>query len=473
MAAPKQTERRRRSKGGTQNQLGQVMGAKGAQTRQRLLAATEELLKTTSLRDLAVTQIVRGAQTSVATFYVYFNDVSEAVLALISEHTQSPPSLLALFADPWPDDEAYDRANEFVAAYIENWRSKASLFRVRNLASDEGDWRFSEVRISAVSPLINAVGERIAARQRAGELPADLHPSSAAGALLAMIERIAVLPLSLPSQLGVTRRHLIEAAVFFAVLLLGGAPMGGASSNSPRTEIAAGSPPLEPAPLWRKGAVVKARARGAAGWVNQHGQAMGEKGVRTRRRLLDATEHLLRTKPIMDVGVADIAKEAAASPATFYLYFPDVSEAVLALVAELTQSTPQLMLLAAASGRAQSDEKAQEFVHSYIAHWRSHGPLFRVRNLAADEGDERFNRVRSAAIGPLTELVSAQVAECQARGRLPASLHPVAATGAVLAMIERLAVTPNIVPSGAVNLQTLSRACGFMLAALTQGVRDG
>jgi len=40
---------------------------------------------------------VRRADTSTATFYVYFNDVSAAVLALIGELTQSPPGLLSLF----------------------------------------------------------------------------------------------------------------------------------------------------------------------------------------------------------------------------------------------------------------------------------------------------------------------------------------------------------------------------------------
>lgn len=463
MAGPK----RKQQPVGAQNQLGQMIGAKGAHTRQRLLVATHEQLKTTSLRDLRVTQIVRSAQTSAATFYVYFNDVSEAVLALIGEHTQSPPSLLALFDDPWQEHEAYDRANEFVAAYIENWRMNASLFRVRNLASDEGDWRFSEVRISAVSPLIQAIAARIEERRGAGGLPLNLHPASAAGALLAMIERVAVVPLSLSSQAGVTRRRLVEAAVFFTVLLLGGVPAEGVLTSG-RAESAIGDPALQSAPIWRQSAPSKSRPR-AGGWINQHGQAMGEKGVRTRRRMLEATDHLLRTKPLLELSVADIAKEANASPATFYLYFPDVSEAVLALVAELTQSTPQLMFLAAASGRAVDDEKAQEFVQSYIAYWRSHGPLFRVRNLAADEGDERFNKVRSAAISPLLNVITDQVAECQAKGRLPAGLHPLTAAGTLLAMIERLAVTPNIVPSGDVNLQTLSRACGYMLWVLTQG----
>ena len=62
------------------NQSGQAMGAKGLKTRLRLIEATDELLKTKSLRDLTVSDITRLANTSASTFYLYFTDVPEAVL---------------------------------------------------------------------------------------------------------------------------------------------------------------------------------------------------------------------------------------------------------------------------------------------------------------------------------------------------------------------------------------------------------
>jgi AcrR family transcriptional regulator len=205
---------------------------------------------------------------------------------------------------------------------------------------------------------------------------------------------------------------------------------------------------------------------------------MGEKGVRTRKRLLDATETLLRTRPLLELSVADIAKTAETSPATFYLYFSDVSVAVLGVISQYTQSTPALMSLAASVGRGgeDADLRAQEFVQAYIAHWRNYGPLFRVRNLAADEGDERFVLVRSAAVRPLLNLIAQMVRRNQTPDGPTAHLDPIAAGGALLSMIDRLAVTPNYtrenVP-GATTVQSVGRAASYYLSVLVGAPVNG
>jgi AcrR family transcriptional regulator len=63
------------------------------------------------------------------------------------------------------------------------------------------------------------------------------------------------------------------------------------------------------------------------------GRALGQRGARTRRRLLDATSQLLETEGIRDLRVVEIARVVGTSPATFYQYFRDVDDAVLALAA--------------------------------------------------------------------------------------------------------------------------------------------
>src|SRR5688572_28184084 len=85
------------------------------------------------------------------------------------------------------------------------------------------------------------------------------------------------------------------------------------------------------------------RGRRPKARTNQNGQAMGAKGLQTRRRLLQATETMLRTTPVRDLRVAEIAKAANTSTSTFYLYFQDVSEAVLAVANGVSQSTPEFM----------------------------------------------------------------------------------------------------------------------------------
>jgi AcrR family transcriptional regulator len=220
-----------RSQQGRRVQGGQVTGAKGFQTRRRLISATENLLKTRSLRDLRVADIARAAKTSPSNFYVHFEDVPEAVLAVIGEISRNPPSFLALVGEPWEEIDAYERAQHFVEAYFDYWQAHSDLFRVRNLAADEGDLRFVQARVDAVSPLLQAMTSRIEERKAAGALAADIHPMSTAGALLAMIERIAAAP-SPTGGHGMTRDRVVHATAFFAAMVLGGRASVGDVANS-------------------------------------------------------------------------------------------------------------------------------------------------------------------------------------------------------------------------------------------------
>lgn len=438
------------------------MGAKGARTRARLLEATETLLNTTPLREMRVAQIVRLTGASAATFYVYFNDVQEAVLALVGELSQSPPAILARVAEPWRGEGALDRAHEFIGAYMEHWQKHSAVFRVRNLASDEGDQRFTQLRLGAISPLLDAIAHQIAARQAAGGLPADLHPASCAGALLALIERMPVVPL-VSNGSGVTRARLMAVAAFFAVLLLGEGwdvtlqPMERRSRGGRNAALAAPFGTSAGAP------------RPAPRVVNLHGQAMGAKGARTRQRIVEATRALLQSRSLLELSVAEIAKAAKISTSTFYLYFQDVPEALLAAVDGVSHSTPELLALLEGDWNEEGrEERAYAFVRGYIEHWRANRAVFRPRNLVADEGDERFINARSAAVAPLLDVLSRQIAERQALGGLPADLHPASAAGALLAMIDRLAVTPNLVRHD-VRLETVSRAAAYFLSVLMHG----
>jgi AcrR family transcriptional regulator len=455
---------------GRQNQLGQAMGAKGLQTRRRLLAAIEELLRTMPLRDLRVAHIVRVAQTSTATFYVYFNDVPEAVLALISEITQSPPSLLRFFREPWTEETSVDNAYQFVTDYIEHWQAHAPLFRVRNLAADEGDARFSEARVGAVVPLVDAMAARVAERQAAGELRPDLQANSAVGALLALVERIGAIRQPDPGGLNVTRPKLMRVAAFFTLMLFGRGHdvLWSVASETPagKGKNAAAKPELLSESIGEAVAVVAApEAR-----LNHQGQTMGAKGARTRLRLMEATGELLRSQPLRDLSVADIAKRANTSTSTFYLYFADTSAAVLAVIGQVTQSTPELQALALRSWEGDCQEaRALQFVQAYIERCRAYEPLFRVRNLAADEGDRQCDLLRFESARPLLMLIAARVAERRASGALPADIDPVSAAGAVLAMIERIAVTPNIAQRGVVTLDTIVRAASLFFTTLTGG----
>jgi AcrR family transcriptional regulator len=175
------------------NQHGQTMGHKGRKTRERLLQATADLIKTKQLRDVSVLDIARSAKTSGSTFYLYFADVADAVLNLTNSVSQSTPELLALLSRPWTGHSGLDQAQAFAALYIDVWQRNRDLNRVRNLAADEGDPRFAMARRIAIAPLLETLAPRIEANRSTGALPSDLDPYSTAGALLAMLERLAAI----------------------------------------------------------------------------------------------------------------------------------------------------------------------------------------------------------------------------------------------------------------------------------------
>jgi len=191
------------------NNIGQAIGAKGLRTRRMLIDATVELLAEMSLRDVRVAQIAKAAKTSPATFYVYFDTVQDAVLAAIAEIDQSPPELLALLQAPWSKAEARDRARQFVRHYVDYWQQHRTVFRVRNLASEEGDERFRRLREDAIRPLLRAIANRIESRVRRNP---DVPAYAQAGILAAMLERLSAIYHGYISSELVTSEQLIEAA---------------------------------------------------------------------------------------------------------------------------------------------------------------------------------------------------------------------------------------------------------------------
>ncbi len=172
------------------NHYGQKIGSKGERTRRVLIDATVTLLETHGLRDVSVVDVARAANTSPATFYVYFRGVPEAVLAALGNAPQTSPELESLIGQDWLVPGAAANARAVVEAYTELWNRHRTIFCVRNLAAEEGDDRFYQARMKASGPVMLALVERIVRAQSAGRTPADLAPRACAGVLLMMLERL-------------------------------------------------------------------------------------------------------------------------------------------------------------------------------------------------------------------------------------------------------------------------------------------
>jgi AcrR family transcriptional regulator len=188
---------------------GRALGSRGARTRRRLLDATAALLETHGIRDLRVVDIARRVETSPATFYQYFRDVEDAVLALAGELGESTAPLLAVLGGSWDAEGALDSARALVEGFVDFWDVNRAVLRTRNLAAQEGDRRFRDVRNRALEPFTEALAEHVRRAQRAGHVAPELSPEAAGAALVALLERMAAFHLDL-EPLGIDRAQLVE-----------------------------------------------------------------------------------------------------------------------------------------------------------------------------------------------------------------------------------------------------------------------
>jgi len=192
------------------DQSGRTLGPRALHTRQRLLSATAELLDERSVRDISVVEIARKAQTSPATFYQYFKDVSEATLRLAEQAVEELPALLELVDGSWRGRKGMETARAVVAAFVDHWDAHRSVLLVRNLFADEGDRRFQKVRRRAVSRVIERLAQKIAENQRQGRISREVHPAAAAAAMATILERLSAYHKEI-EHFGAGRAELIES----------------------------------------------------------------------------------------------------------------------------------------------------------------------------------------------------------------------------------------------------------------------
>jgi AcrR family transcriptional regulator len=173
--------------------------------------------------------------------------------------------------------------------------------------------------------------------------------------------------------------------------------------------------------------------------VAQSGRKLGPRALLTRSRLLDATESLLRERSVMDITVAEIARVGETSPATFYHYFKDVEAAVLMLASRVSGELPEALsrLDGDWTGR-DGFSRARDLSEAFIDHWEQHHAVLLVRNLAADQGDERFQKVRRAALSPVMNRLAQIIDAGKKEGLVAEEIHAQVAAAALVAILERL-----------------------------------
>lgn len=201
------------------------------------------------------------------------------------------------------------------------------------------------------------------------------------------------------------------------------------------------------------------------------GRELGPRALQTRHRLLEATADLLEQRLVRDVSVVDIARRAGTSPATFYQYFRDVSEATLRLAEEAGDEMKGVLdLIDEGPWEGEAGlERARSLVEAFLRHWDAHRAVLLVRNLAADQGDRDFQRVRSRTLTPVLDHLARQIEASQRAGRVPTTLKPRAAAAAMCTILERLAAYHRELAQGGVTRDDLVETSAHLLHQTVAG----
>jgi len=166
-----------------------TIGRRGEATRSRFLEATAELLDEGTYRELTVADIARRAGTSPATFYQYFAGAEDAVFAVAGAIVElSGPQLAQrIYGQDWVGAEGWQAALEVADAFISLWERHRSILRVIDLATDEGDQRFRDVRTKLLGAPAGAFVEVL----RAAPNRTVVDPLADAGVLVSMLAHVA------------------------------------------------------------------------------------------------------------------------------------------------------------------------------------------------------------------------------------------------------------------------------------------
>ena len=188
---------------------GRQLGRRAQLTRRRLLDATAELLASRSIRDVRVVDIARSVGASPATFYQYFADVESAVLVLAEEVEDELDPIAQLLDTPMRGRGGLDVARQLVDSFVTYWDRYRAILRVRNLAAEEGDARFREIRVRTLGRMTDRLRKQVVAGQEAGRVPPEVHAYAAAAGLVAMLERMAAYHVSIEDR-GLSRAEMVE-----------------------------------------------------------------------------------------------------------------------------------------------------------------------------------------------------------------------------------------------------------------------
>ncbi len=170
-----QRNKPRRPSVAERNKLGQLRGAKGTRTRERIMEATRDLLRTYPFGDIRITDIARVAEITQPNFYTYFTSVADVVEALV-EKIAGASAAASIAALDWEGPDGIKHARALVEEFIEFWRENGAVIQVVDLFADNLHGRFPQLRVRLGRDIYKAFEAKIRKQQAAGVIAAEINP---------------------------------------------------------------------------------------------------------------------------------------------------------------------------------------------------------------------------------------------------------------------------------------------------------
>jgi len=171
------------------NLNGQRLGRKGRDTRDRIVAAAQDIiLDPAGDGSITLSEVARRAAIRMGTLYLYFADLTELILAVLEPVMATvEDEYVHLVREYWPDKELHARAECFVRAYFDFWTRHSRILHLRNSMADRGDERMLVHRVRSAIPVMRLMVTQMDSRpMERGTLT-----SSTATALMTGLERVA------------------------------------------------------------------------------------------------------------------------------------------------------------------------------------------------------------------------------------------------------------------------------------------
>lgn len=172
------------------NLLGQRLGRKGQETRERILVAAQRQIENSQDNPVTLSSVAREALVGMTTLYLYFPNLGDLVLAVLTRVMDCADSA---FVDRlrvrWQDTELEGCAQNFIRAHHRFWRHNARILLLRNSFEDAGDARFLAYRNNVSRPLI----ELLVTQMDGPMEPMNSPPANSAAVLVTGFERLATI----------------------------------------------------------------------------------------------------------------------------------------------------------------------------------------------------------------------------------------------------------------------------------------